>query len=77
MKTINDVLALFPSTTKADWKQHQNGNGWVQVTAKVDATCIVEGIVSGNAWVSDNAQVSGNARVSGDAVVSGNALVFD
>ena len=75
MRTIKDVLAIFPSTTEADWKQHPNGDGWVQITATVEATCTVEGIVSGNARVYGNALVSGDAQVYGNALLSGNAGV--
>ena len=61
MRTIEDILSLFPGTTESDWKKHENGGGWVQITANVGATCRIEGIVSGNAWVSGNAQVFGDA----------------
>ena len=61
MRTIKDILSLFPGTTESDWKKHKNGGGWVQITARVEATCNIKGIVSGNAQVPGNAQVSGNA----------------
>ena len=64
MKTINEVLALFPGTTEAQWKQHANGKGWIFETAYAGLSTFIEGIVYGNA------QVSGNARVSGDTWVS-------
>ena len=67
MKTIAEILKMFPRTTKSDWKKHKNGGGWVQITAKAEVSALVEGIVSGNA------RVFGDARVSGDAWVFGNA----
>src|SRR5271165_6584027 len=81
-KTIKEILQMFPLTTEKDWKQHPKGDGWVQITAHVEATCTIEGVVSGNArvfdnaWVSGNAWVFGNAQVYGNARVSGNALVY-
>ena len=75
-KTIKEILQMFPLTTEKDWKQHPKGDGWVQITAHVEATCTIEGVVSGNALVYDNAWVSGNAQVYGDARVSGDAWVY-
>ena len=75
-RTIKDILALFPETTKKDWKQHARGDGWVCSTAHAHESSFIEGIVCGNArvygnaWVSGDAQVYGNARVSGDAWVA-------
>ena len=74
--TIEKVINLFPETTKKDWKQHKNGNGWVKTSAYVDKSAYIEGLVFGNARVSGNAQVSGDAWVSGNAQVYGNARVF-
>jgi hypothetical protein len=74
-RTIKDILALFPSTVKQDWKQHDNGNGWVKTSAYVEPSAYIEGIVYGKAWVSGDAQVSGDARVYGKAWVYGNAQV--
>jgi hypothetical protein len=82
MKTLNEVMFLFPCTERDKWKQHTNGKGWVYHTATVSDTAFIEGIVSGNArvygdaGVSGNARVYGNARVSGDARVYGNAQVY-
>ena len=76
MKTIEQVIALFPSTKPEQWKQHANGNGWVFETSYAAATALIGGIVSGYARVSGYAQVYGNAQVSGDAQVSGNAQVY-
>src|SRR5271165_4173886 len=75
-KTIKEILQMFPLTTEKDWKQHPKGDGWVQITAHVEATCTIEGVVSGNARVFDNAGVYGEARVSGNVWVYGNALVY-
>ena len=36
-RTIEDILKLFPNTTVNDWKQHDNGGGWVANTASVAA----------------------------------------
>ena len=57
MKTIQDILQMFPQTTESDWKQHLNGKGWVANTAKVDAT----------AYIGPNALVYGDAKVYGNA----------
>ena len=51
MRTIKDILEMFPSTKKKDWKKHPKGGGWVQITAIVEETCAVEGIVYGDARV--------------------------
>ena len=68
-RTIEDILKLFPNTTVNDWKQHDNGGGWVANTASVaDAAYIgPDALAYGNAQVSGNAQVFGNAQVSGNA----------
>ena len=76
MKTINDILKIFPWTKAEEWKQHDKGKGWVQITAHVDATATILGLVFGDARVSGSAWVSGDARVYGNARVSGNAWVF-
>ena len=60
MKTIEQVLSIVPETTKENWHQHTNGNGWVYVTAHVDKT----------AYVGENALVYGYARVSGNARIN-------
>ncbi len=57
MKTIEQVLELFPNTFAEDWHQHNNGKGWVYFTAKVEKS----------AYIGGNAQVSGDARVYGNA----------
>ena len=76
MKTINDIIAIFPWTKAEEWKQHDKGKGWVQITAYVEATATIMGVVYGNAQVSGDAQVFGDALVLGNSQVSGNALVF-
>ena len=76
MRTIEDILKIFPLTAVSDWTQHLNGHGWIKTTACADVTSYIEGIVSGSARVSGNALVSGNAQVFGNALVSGNAQVF-
>ena len=73
MKTLNEVMFIFPCTERDKWKQHTNGKGWVYHTATVSDTAFIEGIVSGNARVSGNAWVYGNAWVSGNARVYGDA----
>ena len=60
---LTRVLELFPNTTDGDWRQHDNGKGWVQITAFAAPTAYIAGIVSGNAWVIGNARVEANARV--------------
>ena len=60
MKTIEQVLTLFPETTKENWHQHINGKGWVYTTAHVQET----------AYVGENALVYGYARVSGNARIN-------
>ena len=67
MKTLDQVMEIFPSSEKSKWKQHENGLGWVYETAIVDKSAYVAGIVYGNAQVYGNARVSGNAQVYGDA----------
>ena len=78
MKTIEQVLSIFPETTKENWHQHTNGKGWVYVTAYVDETAYIgeDALVYGKARVYDNAWVYGYARVFGNAWVSGNAWVY-
>ena len=76
MKTINEVLALFPGTTEAQWKQHANGKGWIFETAYAGLSTFIEGIVYGDARVSGNARVYGDAQVSGNAQVYGDAWVY-
>src|SRR5271165_5876312 len=84
MKTIDQVLDMFPDTTEKDWHQHKNGLGWVANTAKVEESVYIgpyaqvlgNAQVFGNARVSGNARVLDNARVLGDAWVSGDARVF-
>ena len=81
MKTIDQILEMFPDTIAEDWTQQEKGKGWKYKTATVESTVHLEGIVfgsaqvSGNAWVFGDAQVSGTAQVSGDAWVYGNAWV--
>ena len=75
-RTIKDILALFPETTKKDWKQHARGDGWVCSTAHAHESSFIEGIVCGNARVSGDARVYGDAQVYGNALVSDNAQVF-
>jgi len=67
MKTITEVIALFPATQPQQWRQHKNGKGWVFEKAHADQTALIEGVVSGNARVYGNAQVYGNALVYGNA----------
>jgi len=57
----------------AKGKRHPNGGGWVQDTAKVDATAYV----GPNAMVLDAAQVLGHASVEDFAVVRDSARVKD
>ena len=71
MRTINDIIAIFPWTKAEEWKQHDKGKGWVKITAHVEATATIIGVVSGDAQVFGNAQVSGDAQVFGNAWVSG------
>ena len=73
LRTIKDVLNLFPETTAKDWNRHKNGGGWVKTSAHADKSAYIEGLVYGNAHVSGNAQVYGEAWVSGNARVYGNA----
>src|SRR5208282_4684032 len=76
LRTIEDVLNLFPETTAKDWNQHKNGGGWVKTSAHADEFAYIEGLVYGNARVSGNARVYGNAQVSGNARVFGDAQVY-
>jgi len=84
MKTIDQVLDMFPDTTEKDWHQHKNGLGWVANTAKVEESVYIgpyaqvlgNALVLGNARVSGNAQVLDNAQVLGNAQVYGSAWVF-
>lgn len=61
----------------SDWSQHPNGGGWINKSAKVDASAYVgeSAVVWGT--VSGNAKVYGNAWVFGNALVYGNAQVYD
>ena len=58
---------------------HDNGGGFVENTATVDAGVYVAdtSVVCGNAKVKGNAKVFGNALVYGNAEVKDNALVYD
>jgi len=78
MKTIKDILTLFPDTKKKDWHQHPNGEGWVYKTAIVEDSAYIgeDAQVFGNTRVYGDAQVYGNTQVSGDARVSGDAQVY-
>ena len=76
MKTLDEVMSIFPNTYRALWKQHTNGNGWVYRTAYVSDSSYIEGLVYGYAQVYGNARVYGNAQVYGDAQVYGYAWVY-
>ena len=68
MRTVENLLEMFPGTTKGDWEQHKNGGGWKQKTATVEDTAYVgpDAVVFGSALVYGSAQVYGSARVYGD-----------
>jgi carbonic anhydrase/acetyltransferase-like protein (isoleucine patch superfamily) len=80
--TFTELCNRIGEQQELDWRQHENGGGWLHRSAIVDASAfigenaIIWGKVSGDAWVYGNAQVSGNARVYGDAQVYGNAQVY-
>ena len=65
--TLDKLRTLFPNATTETWHCHTNGGGWVQNTARVDATayvgmdCIVIGNaqVTGNAWEFSPLQIMG------------------
>jgi hypothetical protein len=57
---------------ESEQHQHENGQGWIANTAKVEKTVYV----GPNARVSGYAQVYGDARVYGYARVSGYAQVY-
>lgn len=65
--TYEELSKLIPYATPERFKQHAKGGGWVEISANVDASCTIEGIVSGNAQVCGDAWVCGEARVCGDA----------
>ena len=81
--TFTELQKIVGPQEESNWTQHPNGGGWVQKTALVEPTALVEeraivfgtARVSGDAWVYGTAQVSGNAHVSGTAQVSGTARV--
>ena len=83
-KVPQNVLDSVWGSVSADWRQHDNGKGWVYKTARVDPTVYLHptSIVFGNAQVCGDARVYGNARVYDNAWVydndwvSGNAWVF-
>ena len=83
MKTIEQILDLFPGTTAKDWSQHKNGGGWKHRTAKVDVSAYLgenaqifgNAQISGNAWIFGDAQISGDAQIFGDAQISGDAWI--
>jgi len=76
MKTIDEILKMFPDTKAKNWHQHPNGGGWVLDTADVSPTAYIgpDALIHGNACVSDNAWVYGNACVSGNAQVCGGVI---
>ena len=78
MDVPQKVIASVYGSKPGDWKQHENGGGWVYKTAKVDSSVYLHptSIVYGNAQVYGNARVSGDARVYGNARVSGDAQVY-
>ena len=71
-KTMNETL------NRDEWETHENGGGWKQKTATVEASAYLEkgAVVYGDARVYGNAVVSGNAVVYGDARVNGDAWVY-
>ena len=72
MKTITEILEMFPGTQRSDWRKHKNGGGWVQITARVEATCCIEGIVFGNAWVFGDAWEKSPLQIQGSAHFAAN-----
>jgi hypothetical protein len=64
------------TVNESEWHQHPKGGGWVQNTAHVDESAMVEGVVFGDAQVFGDAWVFGNARVYGDAQVYGDDWAF-
>ena len=57
--TLQDLQKLFPEASESTWHQHPNGGGWVENTARVDASAYVgpDAVVYGDAWVFGNARV--------------------
>ena len=83
MRTIEDVLVLWPSTAIADWTQ-TSGGGWVYKDATVerpenvrDGAIVAErAVVSENSQVLENSCVYGRSQLSGDSRASGNSRIF-
>ena len=71
MRTIKQVIELYPVTNKTEWTKTKTG-GWIHQSAKVENP---ENIQEG-AIVFGDARVYGNARICGDAQVCGNAQVY-
>jgi carbonic anhydrase/acetyltransferase-like protein (isoleucine patch superfamily) len=71
--TIDEVLNVFPGTSKEDWRQV--GKGWVHATADVDANCTINGVVGANARVGEGASVGNRASVGEWASVGEGARV--
>ena len=78
MAVPQKVLDSVYGSKPGDWKQHENGGGWVYKTAIVEKSVYLHpsSLVYGNARVYGDAWVYGNARVYGDAWVYGDAQVF-
>lgn len=47
--TWEELLKRVPDAVKAEWRQHTKGEGWVKLTAKVEASCTIYGVVYGDA----------------------------
>lgn len=83
MRTIEDVLELWPRTAAADWTQ-TSGGGWVYKDATVerpenvrDGAIVAErAVVSENSQVLENSCVFGNSQLSGNSRASGNSRIF-
>ena len=75
--TLQDLQKLFPDATEFTWHQHPYGGGWVENTARVDASAYVgpDARVSGNALVFGNSRVYGDAQVYGYTLMCENAVV--
>lgn len=77
MRTLEDVLMLWPRTVAADWTQTSRG-GWVYKDATVERPENVRdgAIVAEQARVSENSQVLENSCVFGRSHVFGDSRIF-
>ena len=87
MRTLNDVLNLYPHTSPSDWVRKNNvklgggleEGGWIFKEARVDPSAFVgkDAIVAGSAQVKENSRILDTAIVDGNSIVDKQATIKD